>query len=58
MSKEAEAEGEAERDGNFTKQVTLSVVLDNCVILEEFLKEIVSVIWARRALSIDHVSFV
>ena len=40
-----------------TKTVSLSVVLDNCVILEEYLKEIVSVITARRALGIDPVRF-
>ena len=39
------------------KKVTLSTVLDNCVILEEFLKEVVSVIVARRALGIDQVGF-
>lgn len=40
------------------KKVTLSSVLDNCVVLEEFLKEIVAVITARRALGVDQVSFV
>ena len=40
------------------KRVTLSSVLDNCVILEEFLKEMVAVITARRALGIDQVGFV
>ncbi|ORX40138.1 Retinoic acid induced 16-like protein-domain-containing protein [Kockovaella imperatae] len=39
-------------------RVTLSSVLDNCVILEEFLKEIVAVITARRALGVDQVGFV
>ncbi len=40
------------------RQVGLSAVLDNCVILEEFLKEIISVITARRALGIDQVGFI
>ena len=40
-----------------TTKVSLSTVLDNCVILEEFLKEIVSVIMARRALGIDQVDY-
>lgn len=40
------------------RKVTLSSVLDNCVVLEEFLKEIVAVITARRALGVDQVSFV
>lgn len=40
------------------KRVTLSSILDNCVILEEFLKEIVAIITARRALGVDQVGFV
>ena len=40
------------------RKVTLSSVLDNCVVLEEFLKETVAVITARRALGIDQVGFV
>lgn len=39
------------------KKVTLSSVLDNCVILEEFLKEIVAVITARRSLGVDQVGY-
>lgn len=39
-------------------RVTLSSVLDNCVVLEEFLKEVVAVITARRALGVDQVGFV
>ncbi|WWD18437.1 hypothetical protein CI109_102889 [Kwoniella shandongensis] len=41
-----------------TKTVSLSTILDNCVILEEFLKEIVAVITARRALGIDQVGYI
>jgi hypothetical protein len=40
------------------RRVSLSQVLDNCVILEEFLKELVAVITARRALGVDQVGFV
>jgi len=50
------ASADAAEDG--PKRVTLSSVLDNCVILEEFLKEMVAVITARRALGIDQVGFV
>jgi hypothetical protein len=38
--------------------VGMSQVLDNCVVLEEFLKEVVAVISARRALGVDQVGFV
>ncbi|ORY28507.1 Retinoic acid induced 16-like protein-domain-containing protein [Naematelia encephala] len=44
-------------DAHSTK-VTLSTVLDNCVVLEEYLKEVVSVITARRSLGIDQVGFI
>ncbi|OCF72895.1 hypothetical protein I204_06124 [Kwoniella mangroviensis CBS 8886] len=40
------------------KKISLNVVLDNCVILEEFIKELVAIITARRALGIDQVGFV
>lgn len=40
------------------QQVSLSTVLDNCVILEEFLKETVALIVARRMLGIDQVGFI
>ncbi|WVF69213.1 hypothetical protein IAT40_003989 [Kwoniella sp. CBS 6097] len=43
---------------NSQTRVKLSVILDNCVILEEFIKELVAVITARRALGIDQVGFV
>ena len=51
------AEDRAKRDDLGPRRVTLSSVLDNCVILEEFLKEIVAVITARRALGVDQVDF-
>lgn len=41
-----------------TRQVSLSTVLDNCVILEEFLKETVALIVARRMLGVDQVGFI
>ncbi|WVR06313.1 hypothetical protein IAU60_003343 [Kwoniella sp. DSM 27419] len=40
-----------------TRQVSLSTILDNCVILEEFIKELVALIRARRALGVDQVEF-
>jgi hypothetical protein len=39
------------------RRVSLSTALDNCIILEEFCKELVGVISARRALGVDEVSF-
>jgi len=46
------AEGEGER-----RKMSLNTTLDNCIILEEFIKELVAIISARRALGIDPVSF-
>ncbi|ODN81751.1 hypothetical protein L202_02137 [Cryptococcus amylolentus CBS 6039] len=40
------------------KQVSLSMVLDNCVILEEFLKEVVAVVVARRSIGVDQVGYI
>ncbi|WVW84716.1 hypothetical protein I302_106751 [Kwoniella bestiolae CBS 10118] len=40
------------------KKVSLNTILDNCVILEEFIKELVAIITARRAMGIDQVGFV
>jgi len=56
MGGQTRVKGESKENG--TKSISLSVVLDNCVVLEEFLKEIVSIITARRALGIDPVGFV
>jgi hypothetical protein len=39
------------------RKMSLSTILDNCIILEEFVKELIGVINARRALGIDRVSF-
>ncbi|WVQ80678.1 hypothetical protein IAT38_002783 [Cryptococcus sp. DSM 104549] len=55
LGEEESAHGQA-RDG--PQKVSLSRILDNCVILEEFLKEVVAVITARRALGVDQVGFV
>jgi hypothetical protein len=57
-------EGDNDNDDNGERKpmgprmVGLSQVLDNCVVLEEFLKEVVAVISARRALGVDQVGFV
>jgi len=40
------------------RKMSLNTTLDNCIILEEFIKELVAVISARRALGIDPVSFI
>lgn len=53
-----EGEGAGESEQQQQQQVSLSTVLDNCVILEEFLKETVALIVARRMLGIDQVGFI
>ena len=40
------------------RKMSLNTTLDNCIILEEFIKELVAIISARRALGIDPVSFI
>lgn len=44
-------------DRTVNVSVSLSTVLDNCIILEEFIKELVGLLSARRALGIDEVVF-
>jgi hypothetical protein len=39
-------------------RTSLSAVLDNCIVLEELIKELVALITARRALGIDQVGFI
>ncbi|GAA5972648.1 hypothetical protein JCM11641_002954 [Rhodosporidiobolus odoratus] len=36
-------------------QVSLSMVLDNCILLEEFVKELAAVVYVRRAVGVDAV---
>lgn len=57
VKEDEEGEGDKWRAGA-TRQVSLSTVLDNCVILEEFLKETVALIVARRMLGVDQVGFI
>jgi hypothetical protein len=56
-----EAMGAVRRDDDTTRdvrQVTLSHLLDNVVILEEAIKELVAIVHARRSLGIDAVRYV
>jgi hypothetical protein len=39
------------------KKVTLSQLLDNVVILEEFMKEVSAIVQARRSLGVDPVRY-
>lgn len=55
---EGAGESEQKQQQHQQQQVSLSTVLDNCVILEEFLKETVALIVARRMLGIDQVGFI
>lgn len=57
VKEDEEGEGDKWRAGA-TRQVSLSTVLDNCVILEEFSKETVALIVARRMLGVDQVGFI
>lgn len=61
LGEEEEWEGQGGRESERQQQqqqVSLSTVLDNCVILEEFLKETVALIVARRMLGIDQIGFI
>lgn len=40
------------------KPVSLSAILDNVIVLEEFVKEIAAIVYVRRAIGIDAVTFV
>jgi arginyl-tRNA synthetase len=56
-----EAMGTVRRDDDTTRdvrQVTLSHLLDNVVILEEAIKELVAIVHARRSLGVDAVRYV
>ncbi|KAG5652746.1 hypothetical protein H0H81_003887 [Sphagnurus paluster] len=52
-----ETEEESERRTGKPKNITLSQLLDNVVILEESIKELVAIIHARRSLGIDSVRY-
>lgn len=41
-----------------TPVVTLSTILDNVIVLEEFIKELASIIFVRRSVGIDSIRFV
>lgn len=52
------AQWDSKRRMTSVKKVTLSQILDNVVILEEFMKEISAIVQARRSLGIDSVRYV
>jgi hypothetical protein len=59
----AVAVGEPEQAGDRSAETlsttaSLSAVLDNCVVLEELIKELVALITARRALGSDQVGVI
>ncbi|GAA5938569.1 hypothetical protein JCM10213_006969 [Rhodosporidiobolus nylandii] len=39
------------------KPVSLSTILDNCIVLEEFAKELAAIVYVRRAVGVDQVRF-
>lgn len=56
------SEGGSEAEGGQKKRevavVTLSAILDNVIVLEEFIKELAGVVFVRRSLGVDGVRFV
>lgn len=54
---DAEEEQPRKEEPKSEKRVTLSQLLDNTVILEEFVKELAGIMQARRSLGIDSVRF-
>ncbi|ORY73434.1 Retinoic acid induced 16-like protein-domain-containing protein [Leucosporidium creatinivorum] len=61
-SPSAWSEGGSEAEGAQKKRevavVTLSAILDNVIVLEEFIKELAGVVFVRRSLGVDGVRFV
>jgi hypothetical protein len=50
--------GNRDAEERVGRKMSLNTTLDNCMILEEFIKELVAIISARRALGIDPASFI
>ena len=57
-SRHPERQNDDETSGIKTELITLSVLLDNVVILEEAMKELLAIVHARRALGIDSIRYV
>jgi len=49
---------DGELGGKKVQLITLSMLLDNVVILEEAMKELLAIVHARRALGIDSIRFI
>lgn len=53
-----ETDSAAAPERRLPERMSLTSVLDNCIVLEELVKELVAVIVARRAMGIDQVGYV
>jgi len=53
-----EQRGGDETNGKEVRLITLSMLLDNVVILEEAMKELLAIVHARRALGIDSIRYI
>jgi hypothetical protein len=57
-SQQFEQQDDDETTGRKVQLVTLSMLLDNVVILEEAMKELLAIVHARRALGIDSIRYI
>ena len=57
-SKYREQQDDDELSGKKVQLITLSMLLDNVVILEEAMKELLAIVHARRALGIDSIRYI
>ena len=57
MAGAEEEEDDSDDEEPKVAHVTLSLLLDNVVILEESIKELVAIIHARRSLGIDSIRY-
>lgn len=57
-SQHHEQQGDDEISGVTVQLISLSMLLDNVVILEEAMKELLAIVHARRALGIDSIRYI
>ena len=53
-----EQQDDDELSGTRVQLITLSMLLDNVVILEEAMKELLAIVHARRALGVDSIRYI
>lgn len=57
-SQHREQQDDDDFGGTKVQLITLSMLLDNVVILEEAMKELLAIVHARRALGIDSIRYI